>query len=119
LSSACVSYSRPHFLLSVVLIPSGLTLAGPGVSVWPPGTTPGRTYRFYTGTPVLPFGFGLSYTTWTYTPFNPPASVDLSSVRAAADAQAATQVIGHIPQALQATVVDYYVNVRGGGAGLQ
>jgi len=25
---------------------------------------PGRTYRFYTGTPVLPFGFGLSYTTF-------------------------------------------------------
>jgi hypothetical protein len=30
------------------------------------GTNPGRTYRFYTDTPVLPFGFGLSYTTWTY-----------------------------------------------------
>jgi hypothetical protein len=30
------------------------------------GTNPGRTYRFYTGEPVLAFGFGLSYTTWTY-----------------------------------------------------
>jgi len=27
---------------------------------------PGRTYRFYTGTPVYPYGFGMSYTTFTY-----------------------------------------------------
>ncbi len=26
----------------------------------PNGTNPGRTHRFYTGTPVVPFGFGLS-----------------------------------------------------------
>src|SRR6185312_2556997 len=25
-----------------------------------------RTYRFFTGTPLYPFGFGLSYTTFTY-----------------------------------------------------
>jgi pre-mRNA-splicing factor SYF2/beta-D-xylosidase 4 len=30
------------------------------------GTNPGRTHRFYTGTPVVPFGFGLSYTTFNY-----------------------------------------------------
>ena len=48
----------------------------PGPSDWPApgcaappcpnGTNPGRTHRFYTGTPVLPFGFGLSYTTFMY-----------------------------------------------------
>ena len=28
---------------------------------------PGRTYKFYTGTPVYQFGDGLSYTTFKYT----------------------------------------------------
>ena len=27
---------------------------------------PGRSYRFYTGKPVLPFAFGLSYTSWKF-----------------------------------------------------
>ncbi len=29
-------------------------------------TSPGRTYKFYTGTPLFKFGDGLSYTTFTY-----------------------------------------------------
>jgi hypothetical protein len=33
----------------------------------PSTTNPGRTYKFYTGQPVYEFGFGLSYTTFSYT----------------------------------------------------
>ena len=28
-------------------------------------TPPGRTYRYYTGTPLFPFGAGMSYTTFS------------------------------------------------------
>ena len=34
------------------------------------GSNPGRTYRFYNSTAVVPFGYGLSYTTWRYTPLD-------------------------------------------------
>jgi beta-D-xylosidase 4 len=32
----------------------------------PNGSYPGRTYKWFTGKPVLPFGFGLSYTTFKF-----------------------------------------------------
>lgn len=32
----------------------------------PVNGSPGRTYRFYTGVPVYPFGYGLSYSTFQY-----------------------------------------------------
>jgi hypothetical protein len=99
----------------------------PGPSAWPPGTNPGRTYRFYTGTPVLPFGYGLSYTTWNYTVLPDPAPpaagsavqlrrVSLAGVEAAATAQAATGVVGHIPAGLKATAADFWLNVTNTGA---
>lgn len=43
----------------------------------PKGTNPGRTYRFYTGKAVIPFGFGLSYTTFRYSLATVPKSLSL------------------------------------------
>jgi len=45
------------------------------------GTNPGRTYRFFNGTAVIPFGFGLSYTTWQYTLVSSPRHVSLDELR--------------------------------------
>jgi beta-glucosidase-like glycosyl hydrolase len=48
----------------------------------PRGTNPGRTYRFYTGKPVVPFGFGLSYTSWKYSVASPATNMlSLEAVR--------------------------------------
>ena len=41
-----------------------------------------RTYRFYTGKAVVPFGFGLSYTSFTYTLAHlPKSAVSLAALR--------------------------------------
>ena len=89
----------------------------PGPSAWPPGTNPGRTHRFYSGVPTLPFGYGLSFTTWLYTPLPdraPPRG--FAAVKRAAEAHAASGVLGHIPAALQEVAADFFVNVTNTGA---
>jgi hypothetical protein len=43
---------------------------------------PGRTYRFYNGTPVFSFGDGLSYSTFNYSFNTAPVLAPSTSVRA-------------------------------------
>merc|ERR1719502_46045 len=45
------------------------------------GTNPGRTHRFYSGKAVVPFGFGLSYTTFKYEVSTTASTVSLDAVR--------------------------------------
>jgi beta-glucosidase len=39
----------------------------------------GRTYRFFRGEPLFPFGHGLSYTRFEYSALDVPASIDVGS----------------------------------------
>jgi len=43
---------------------------------------PGRTYRFYTGTPVYAFGTGLSYANFSVSVSNSPIKIPYESIRA-------------------------------------
>jgi len=43
--------------------------------------TPGRTYRFYTGTPVYPFGSGMSYTTFSVSFDSDPIEIRYEDVQ--------------------------------------
>ena len=65
----------------------------PGPSIWPRpdcrvpapqcprGVNPGRTHRFYTGKPVVPFGWGLSYTTFSYAIESAPQNLSLAPLK--------------------------------------
>merc|ERR1712048_1403282 len=82
------------------------------------GTNPGRTHRFYTGKAVVPFGFGLSYTSFKYEPCSDAnGPVSLARVR---DMLEATKSAGrNFPSAQELTdaepLVNYNVKVTNTG----
>ncbi|KAF2230646.1 glycoside hydrolase family 3 protein [Viridothelium virens] len=47
----------------------------------PNSSYPGRTYKWYTGTPIIPFGYGLHYTNFSFSwSSTPQPSYDISSL---------------------------------------
>jgi len=54
---------------------------------------PGRTYRFYTGPTILPFGHGLSYTQFTHSLAHAPAQLTVQLAGGHAAAAAATSLL--------------------------
>lgn len=81
------------------------------------GTNPGRTYRFYNGTAVIPFGFGLSYTSWRYTVAQAPARpLSLAPLRRLLRASRAETGTEFPPLAAVPAAAEYVLNVTNTGA---
>ncbi|KAK4775802.1 hypothetical protein SAY87_023763 [Trapa incisa] len=78
---------------------------------------PGRTYRFYRGSVVFPYGFGLTYTTFAHSLAGAPGqvSVPLTTVKKTTTSLAATALrIGHINCGIPA--LNIHVDVKNTGA---
>lgn len=69
----------------------------------------GRTYRYFQGEPLFPFGYGLSYTKFSYRNLSVPEQVQTgSSVKLAVEVENSGKVTGE-------EVVQLYVKKVGGG----
>ena len=81
----------------------------------PRGTNPGRTYRFYTGKAAVPFGFGLSYSSFKYEALGPHGALSLAPLSALLNStHAATGT--HFPRMAETpSAPGYAVNVTNTG----
>ena len=68
------SYAQGLSILDFNLRPGPSTYPRPDCAAPPcrKGTNPGQTHRFYTGKAVVPFGYGLSYSSFKYTVVSGP-----------------------------------------------
>jgi beta-D-xylosidase 4 len=80
----------------------------------PRGTNPGRTHRFFNGTAVVPFGWGLSYTKFEYELVSVPSVVSLAPLRDLL-AAARTPFISHEHDAALAPPAIYELKVTNRG----
>ena len=88
----------------------------PGPSAFPPYTNPGRTHRFYTGNAtLLPFGFGLSYTSWAYT-LLPPGRVSLAALTEKCSSSSSSSSSGTIVPSLRGAATTVFINVSNTGS---
>jgi beta-glucosidase len=72
----------------------------------------GRTYRYFEGEPLFPFGYGLSYTTFSYSHLSVPKTAKLSDpIAVSVDVQNTGALAGE-------EVVELYVRTKGDGAPL-
>jgi len=89
---------------------------GKDYSHCPKGTNLGRTHRFYVGKPVVPFGFGLSYTSFKYEVVTAPAGpVSLAPVHLLLRNTANPQFISHAAREGLSELVHYAVNITNVG----
>lgn len=81
------------------------------------GSYPGRTYRFYKGPVVFPFGHGMSYSTFVHSLAQAPikASVSLSSLRASKNTTISSKAIKMSHANCESPSIDVHVDVKNTG----
>ncbi|KAK4283417.1 hypothetical protein QN277_000367 [Acacia crassicarpa] len=77
---------------------------------------PGRTYRFYKGPVVFPFGYGLSYTRFTHTLAQAPKEVSLTRLQALTNSTITNQAmrLSHV-DCNKAPELGFHIDVKNEG----